>query len=294
LFARANVVTLLQNEGPDFVSASKFARDLDARIILKPELEAGSIEMNRFRMAEEKVRVGDDVPIQFIGEDPPGEALYKFYSASGEVHLQKDELVYRANEAKQQFITIFAIQAGQKTASQKLSLVAEASDQKSLPVDLHNFNQRRNAMAFLFEGVWSSIRPRGQYNVDELRSMVEPPPNQLDLRRNGLIRIDRRDEATGEVTGFYTDLRPTHPVTVRLTGNIRFIGAGTYNFVLRHEEPVGTEREIIYEGQTVASDQGDRPAYIVAGRFRRTPLGENLAAAIKDGQEEGVWVATKP
>jgi hypothetical protein len=294
LFARGNLVTFLQNEGPDFVSASQFARDLDARILAKPELEAGSIEMNRFRMAADKVRVGDHIPIQFIGEDPPAEALDKFFSVSGEIHLHQDQLTYEVKQPGQQHITVFAIQAGQKTAWQRLSLVAEASDQTTLGVDSNNFNQRRNTMAFIFEGFWSSIRPLGQYNPDALRSTDEPS-DQLDLRRNGLIQIHRRDEATGEVTGSYTDITDRdRPVTVRLSGNIRFLGADTYSFVLRHEEPVGTGRDVIYEGQTVASDQGPRPAFIVAGRFRRTPLGVNVAVAPANGQEEGVWVATKP
>jgi len=295
LFARGNVVTFLQNEGPDFVSASQFARDLDARILAQPDVEAGLVEMNRFRMAADKVRVGDHIPVQFIGEDPPAEALYKFFSASGEIHVDKDQLIYRVKDPGQQHITVFAIQAGQRTAWQRLALVAEASDQRTLGVDSHNLNQRRNTMAFIFEGYWSSIRPVGEYGPDALRAIDQPPPNQLDLTRNGLFKIDRRDESNGDVTGTYIDLRNTgHPVVVGLSGNIRFIGADTYSFVLRHEEPVGTGRQVIYEGKTVASDQGDRPAFIVAGRFRRTPAGVNVDDALTDGQEEGVWVATKP
>jgi hypothetical protein len=297
LFARGNVVTFLQNEGPDFVSSSQFARDLDTRILAKPEIEAGSIPMNRFRVAEDKVRVGDHVPIQFIGEDPPAEALYKFFSASGDIYLHNDQLIYRAKQPGHQHITVFAIQAAQKTAWQRLPLFAEASDQPTLAVDSHNFTQRRNTMAFIFEGYWSSIRPLGEYGPDALRAIDQPPPEQLDLRRNGLIKIDRRDEATGDVTGTYIDLRNTgHPVVVGLSGSIRFLGADTYAFVLRHEEPVGTGRQVIYEGKTVASDQSDRPVFVVAGRFRRTPAGVNAddAAEIRDGQEEGVWVATKP
>jgi hypothetical protein len=295
LFARANLVTLLQNERTAFLPASQFARDLDAHILSKPGSESEFIEMNRFRIAADKIQVGDEVRLQFIGEDPAEEVLYKFFSPSGEIYLRKDKLFYRASEAGQQLITIFALQAEQKTGLQKLSLVAAAatSDQTFLGLNSQNFNQRRKSMASIFEGSWSSIRPP-EYGSDNVSSKTTPT-DPLDLRRNGVFEIRSLNEATGEITGSYTDISdPLHPISVSLNGRVTFIGHGTYAFVLRHEEPAGSGLTTIYEGQIVASAEGDFPTFIVAGRFRRTPPTVNPANAVAAGQEEGVWVATKP
>jgi hypothetical protein len=294
LFARANIVTFLQNEGPAFVSASQFARDLDVHIPSKPGSDSELIEMNRFRIAAEKVRIGDEIPIQFIGEQPADEALYKFFSSSGEIYRRKDQLFYWASVAGPNLITIFAFQTGQKTARQNLSFVAElaTSDQKFSGFDTNNVNRRRNDMAFDFTRYWSSIRPVG-YESNSLRSTDEAPPAQLDLTRNGVINIEYFNDETGEVRGYYTDTADAvHPQTVSLTGRITFIGHNKYAISLRHEEPPRSGNTIIYEGETVALDDGDRGFFIVSGRFRK--IYANRDNIESDAQDEGVWVATKP
>jgi hypothetical protein len=294
LFARANIVTFLQNEGTAFVPISQFAHDLDAEILSKAGSESGDlVEMNRFRIAADKVQVGDDVPIQFIGEALAKEALYKFFSPSGEVYVDQDQLVYRVSVPGPQLITVFALQAGQRTARQILSLVAESAttDQAFLGFNSDNLKQRSESMAFNFLDKWSSIRPVG-YEPAAIRSENYDPP-QLDLTRNGLIDIDYVDPITGEVRGSYKDLTVLeHPVTVSLSGVVRFIGNNTYSIVLSHEDPPRSADKIVYEGLTVALDDTDRGFFIVAGTFRRVRANRDIAVA--PGQDEGVWVATKP
>lgn len=294
LFARANIVTFLQNEGTAFVPLSQFAHDLDAEILSTPGPESGGlVDMNRFRITADKVQVGDDVPIQFIGDALAKKALYKFFSPSGEVYADQDQLVYRVSAPGPQLITVFALQAGQRTARQTMSFVAEpaTTDQSSLGFNSDNPNQRSKSMAFNFLRNWSSIRPVG-YDPATIRSENYEDPPQLDLTRNGLFDIDSVDPITGEVKGSYKDLTvPGRPVTVSVTGLIKFIGNNTYSVVLSHEDPPRSENKIIYEGLTVALDDTDRGFFIVAGAFRRIVEDRSNLAP---GQDEGVWVATKP
>ena len=140
-----------------------------------------------------------------------------------------------------------------------------------------------------------SVMPdvRGSWS---LRRLTPGDGSATDLTVDGFIQIDNRD---GEITGCYVDLRTQTVVTV--TGSVTHVAPNSFRLVLRHPSTGGSTRQ--YEGQLVEVVEGDPGIQLVVGRYRQyypeAPAGAgagngpNTLVAL-DGQESGVWVATKP
>lgn len=131
---------------------------------------------------------------------------------------------------------------------------------------------------------WSSTRPQDQ-----------DTPNAT--APDGIFQIDSVDPGTEAVTGKYIDTKTFR--IADLGGSIKLNGAGAYLFELRYVVPGHEYVTRFHRGQLIAEVNS---VSLVAGRWfqvdndpnHQPPTDANADSAMTDGQQEGVWVATKP
>jgi hypothetical protein len=128
LFATGNLVFLLRNVGGESLSLSESAASINSNILNPPP---GTIEpitpvdrVTRFHFETAESFVNDKVKI--IGEEPTEpllpERLYQFFSPTGEVSRQDDDLVYHAQSAGLNTLRIFAADRQGNALQQVLEL----------------------------------------------------------------------------------------------------------------------------------------------------------------------------
>lgn len=125
LFARANLVVLIQNAGRDLVSVDGIARRFDGDLISHPETEGGKVvpEIRRFEASGAEAPVEGAVRLELEAADPLERPLwYKFFSSSGEVFLAQGRLSYRAGPAGSHEVTAYAINADGGAARRRLQV----------------------------------------------------------------------------------------------------------------------------------------------------------------------------
>lgn len=295
LFARANNVIAIQNAGQAIVPVAQFASALDAEMTSDPDPKNGHpAEMKHFNIPEKQIRVGDEVRIHTnrIQLAKEKQTQFKFFAPAGEVFLKGNDLLYRCQAAGEQSVTVLLHKPGGETSRQVLKLFAElpaASDEHKCHKCDEPIIEEGCVMPDI-TGTWSSIRPTN--NGDD---------TSADMTVDGYFNITRRDEVTGDVSGFYwgPGLRNAPQL---LTGRIIFNGNNSYAMTLEH--PVGERVTRHYEGQLVAMDNNDDfGVQIVAGRYddRVNPIvgadgtvTASFALTSSGGQDNGTWVATKP
>ncbi|HEX6510293.1 MAG TPA: hypothetical protein VF221_21905, partial [Chloroflexota bacterium] len=109
IFARANLVIAIRNAGPAVVPVIPAARQLDALFSARPEPTSGAVAPSITRLEARAVPAGQLAPLEIQASDPLGRPLwFKFFSQSGEVFAQDDELLYRSG-AGEQMITAYAV-----------------------------------------------------------------------------------------------------------------------------------------------------------------------------------------
>lgn len=133
-----------------------------------------------------------------------------------------------------------------------------------------------------------------------------------DLSIDGFLQLDENTD--GVIRGCYADLRTQTVVPV--TGSITDVTANSYRLELEHSAGGGVTRQ--YSGQLIERQEGDPGLQLVVGRFRQnypeieaaasstrsngstsstssaSSAGSTNSAVAFDGQEGGIWVATKP
>ncbi|HEV2704606.1 MAG TPA: hypothetical protein VGV59_01700 [Pyrinomonadaceae bacterium] len=155
LFARANLVQVVRNAGRSVAPVHEPAGYFDAGLTSKPaptpQAESGAApRLARVRFEETHVRVGVPVPFDveatdMLGADiatpfaarttaalredqaPPARPLmFKIFSKpTGQVLAARGNLLFRADEAGSQEVTVYAIDANAAAASKRVRLVAE-------------------------------------------------------------------------------------------------------------------------------------------------------------------------
>lgn len=128
VFARANIVFLIRNAAEHLVSVTDVARRVDNELVVKPGSAPQAVRprIRRFRTLGAEARVGARLPLELRASHPRERSLtYKFLSRSGEVSMEEDRLVYRANEPGLQEVTVYA--ASDEAGATKRRLRFEAS-----------------------------------------------------------------------------------------------------------------------------------------------------------------------
>lgn len=306
LFARANNVIFMQSVGKTPVSAAQLAHEIDDDIAGPDPQQVPESDKGEFRVAGEKITVGDEI---FIHSEAKSEAqaaesktnkeptLIKFLTPAGQVFQKGDDLCYRPLVAGEQSITILDCKAG-NTTRQELKLIVEpapeSEDECSKP-DKEEETEMPDTIDLT--GVWSSIRPTNN-GVDS-----------ADMSVDGIIEITETDSATGEIKGFYRNEERLSETRL-LSGEITAVGS---DLILKLNHPLGVGRKRNYVGKLVASDNQVK---IVAGRYydetvvngngAPVPVADpapapevpttttSFSVTAANGQENGTWVATKP
>jgi hypothetical protein len=315
LFARSNLVILVRNAGSNVTPVSPFAMEVDQDLIYDPD-SSGRLprEMNRFHIADGKFRVGDEVAIH--ASDPDllnAETLYKFFSAQGEVFVRENQLVYRPDKSGIQQIIAFAFETGQTPARQSLSLDVDLGNGLHAGMKQQSEFEMFSTSDSLNEKPADKVRDGIRTSFGQLQTaggtrmsdqllgpwqsyLPQSAGDHTDLGADGTITIDEIELFTGIIrSGTYKD---GDGVIVPIQGVVTCIGAGAFALVIEHIL-VLNRRTRRYEGTVVAQDEEEPSLFIVAGRFRTLQAGVRdgrsaPAIAAAAGQEEGIWVATKP
>ncbi len=121
LFARANLVLLIQNAGRELVAVDDVARRIDSELIIRPDRREVRVvpEIRRFEVAAAQGAAREGVLLEVEAADPLDRPLwYKFFSPSGEVLLAEGRLIYRAAASGPQEVTVYALNANGGAARQ--------------------------------------------------------------------------------------------------------------------------------------------------------------------------------
>lgn len=131
LFARANLAVLLRNAGAELVSVSQSARLLDGMLVDRPAVGGTVVpEITRFAAVSPPV-AGRDTPLDVQATDPLGRRLwFKLYTQAGEVRVEGERLVYRAESPGPDRITLFAINENGGVAASTIDVTAEPSPEQ--------------------------------------------------------------------------------------------------------------------------------------------------------------------
>ena len=128
LFARANVVALMQNGGSQIVALTQLAIWLDKILSGPPEPVQGQVapQVLRFLPLAEELRVGVDIPFNVEAVDPLGRPVwYMLFSPNGEFRLESGRPVYRPAVAGTHRVTLYAINPNRGVAHQEISISVE-------------------------------------------------------------------------------------------------------------------------------------------------------------------------
>jgi hypothetical protein len=122
LFARGNVVVSARNAGVARANLGEFLHQFDLGLKSHPGRDKETEAMERFRFADGKFYVGDQVPLEFTPAEAPLRTQYKFFAESGEVLLQDGRLLYEPEKPGEQTLNIFGINAEREVRKQKVSI----------------------------------------------------------------------------------------------------------------------------------------------------------------------------
>lgn len=126
LYARANLTILLRNADRQLISVSEIARQFDQNLIRHPEIQENRVipTIQDFSTPSASVQVGQLAPLEISATDPLERAIwYKFYTQSGEVHIEDGQLVYQPETVGRHIITAYAINANRGADRKALEIV---------------------------------------------------------------------------------------------------------------------------------------------------------------------------
>jgi hypothetical protein len=128
LFARANVVALMQNGGSRIVPLTELAIWLDKILSGPPEPVQGQVapQVQRFSPLAEELKAGVGIPFNVEAVDPLGRPVwYMLFSPNGVFHLESGRPVYRPTTAGTHRVTLYAINPNRGVAHQEISISVE-------------------------------------------------------------------------------------------------------------------------------------------------------------------------
>ena len=245
----------------------------------------GSFHMPVIKRREEIGRVPEPSGIGDVAFSGPEDFTLLFARSNLVVFIQNDGDLSTsvASFARASDANILQVLEAEIRVRPALADNQETQSQPS-PTTETTINQEKNTMS-VFNGTrWTSTRPL---------STTTPNRTQPD----GIFEIESVDPATGAVEGQYFDIEEYFVAS--LHGTIKFNGAGTYVLELYYNLPGPDYYTRYHQGQLVA----DGEVSLVAGRWVEVPTtnhkdtaqpAANGGAMTNGGQQEGVWVATKP
>lgn len=127
LFARANMVLLVQNAERELVPVADVAGGLDAELTRRPSPDDHAVVplFERVVVAAE-AKTGQRVPIVLEASDPLDRPLwFKFFTTLGEVVLDGGQPLYTAADSGQDQLTVYAINENRGAASQTVEIRVE-------------------------------------------------------------------------------------------------------------------------------------------------------------------------
>jgi hypothetical protein len=128
VFARGNMVYVISNAGRDVQPVTDVARQVDADLIRKPRSVPGreAPTIRRFAPERAEVEVDKVVPLELDASHPTEQPImYKFFSRSGEVRVQKGQLVYVPRSSGEQNIEAYAVAPGRGSRRRSIKLTAK-------------------------------------------------------------------------------------------------------------------------------------------------------------------------
>lgn len=128
LFARANVVVLVTNAGPNLVPVTDAARSLDADLVRRPTADMfGGIPLAEVQAAGHELTVGERTPLEVTVGSPLGQTVtLRFWSSVGEVRLINGILTYEARRAGHERISVLIINEAGSSAAIDVDLTISA------------------------------------------------------------------------------------------------------------------------------------------------------------------------
>jgi hypothetical protein len=127
LFARANMVLLVQTAGRELVSVGEVAGGLDAELTRRPSPDDHPVAptLERVVVAGD-AKAGERVRIVLDASDPLGRPLwFKFFSTLGEVVLEGGQPSYVASGSGQDQLTVYAMNENRGAASRSVEIRVE-------------------------------------------------------------------------------------------------------------------------------------------------------------------------
>lgn len=128
LFARANLVILMQNGGADIVPMVPLAIRLDKILSRCPEPVEKQVKpkIQHFSSPTEDLKSGVAVPLDFEVVDPLGRPIwYMIFSSSGEFRLESGKLEYLPTRVGSHRLRLCAINPNRGAAQEELTINVE-------------------------------------------------------------------------------------------------------------------------------------------------------------------------
>lgn len=128
LFGRANLAVKITNSGRNLFPVDEIALMFDKNLIkeLSKKDDQVNPEFSRFDTPAKQFQVEVAFPFKVEAIDPLNRPLwYKFFSASGEVFFEEEQLLYRPIKKGMQILTAFAININEGVAQRDLKLSIE-------------------------------------------------------------------------------------------------------------------------------------------------------------------------
>ena len=122
VFSRGNLVVRTLNAGSNLISVQETAHQLDLSLLKRPTVQImeQSPRISVFNV-EIEVKPGVDFPLNVKASDPlEKKFFYKFYSNTGEVLIEKDQLVFIPKSTGLQTIDLFINNSDQFANQKKL------------------------------------------------------------------------------------------------------------------------------------------------------------------------------
>lgn len=125
LFARANLVLAVRAASPRPTGIPEAAARIDADVISKPSVSPVEAlpAIRSLRATAPAVRAGERVALTLEAAETAGEPLvYKFFTPTGELSLEDDQVVYRHGAGGPAQVETYAIAAGRGASRRVLRL----------------------------------------------------------------------------------------------------------------------------------------------------------------------------
>jgi hypothetical protein len=123
LFSRGNMVVSARSANAAPTSPAEFLHLFDSSLKARPTPDEKIESMDRFRFKEGKFSVRDQVPLNLIVGEYPGQAQYKFFAESGDVFLKGTQLFYEPQAAGLRTILVFGISPEGVARKQELKIL---------------------------------------------------------------------------------------------------------------------------------------------------------------------------